>query len=38
VSGPVELVTALETGSADRQANMRRFAHAALELLLNAMR
>src|ERR1041385_575615 len=34
VSGPVELVTTLETGSADREANMRRFAHAALELLL----
>jgi PncC family amidohydrolase len=38
VSGPVELVTTLETGSAAREANMRRFAHAALELLLNAMR
>ena len=38
VSGPVELVTTLETGSAEREANMQRFAHAALELLLNAMR
>jgi|SRR5690349_8352951 nicotinamide-nucleotide amidase len=33
VSGPVELVTTLETGSADREANMWRFARAALELL-----
>lgn len=38
VSGPVELVTTLETGSADREANMGRFARAALELLLSAMR
>jgi len=38
VSGPVELVSSLETGSAEREANMQRFAHAALELLLNAMR
>lgn len=38
VSGPVELVTTLETGSADRKANMQRFARAALELLLTAMR
>ena len=38
VSGPVELVTTLETGSADRKANMERFARAALELLLSAMR
>jgi len=38
VSGPVELVTTLETGSADREANMWRFARAALELLLSAMR
>ena len=33
VSGPVELVTTLETGSAEREANMWRFARAALELL-----
>jgi|ERR1700757_1682354 PncC family amidohydrolase len=38
VSGPVELVTTLETASADREANMQRFARAALELLLTAMR
>jgi PncC family amidohydrolase len=38
VSGPAELVTTLETGSADREANMWRFARAALELLLSAMR
>ena len=38
VSGPVELVSTLETGSADREANMWRFARAALELLLSAMR
>lgn len=33
LSGPVELVTTLETGSPDRAANMRAFARAALELL-----
>ena len=38
VSGPVELVSTLETGSADREANMWRFARAALELLVTAMR
>jgi len=38
VSGPAELVTTLETGSADREANMLRFARAALELALTAMR
>ena len=38
VSGPAELVTTLETRSADRGANMERFARAALELLLSAMR
>lgn len=38
VSGPVEMVTTLETGRADREANMQRFARAALELLLTAMR
>ncbi|HET7363304.1 MAG TPA: CinA family protein [Burkholderiales bacterium] len=38
VSGPVELVTTLETASADREANMWRFARAALELVLTATR
>jgi nicotinamide-nucleotide amidase len=38
LSGPLELVTTLETGSSDREANMWRFARAALELLLSAMR
>src|SRR5436305_1068839 len=33
VSGPVEKVITLETGSADREANMRAFAERALELL-----
>lgn len=33
VSGPVETAITLETGSPDRQANMRAFARAALELL-----
>jgi nicotinamide-nucleotide amidase len=33
VSGPVEKVITLETGSADREANMRVFAQRALELL-----
>ena len=34
VAGPVEKVITLETGSADRQANMHEFAKTALELLL----
>jgi nicotinamide-nucleotide amidase len=34
LAGPVEKVITLETGSADRQANMRGFAKTALELLL----
>ena len=38
VSGPLDLITTLETGSTDREANMWRFARAALELLLSAMR
>src|SRR5919198_5614888 len=38
VSGPVELAITLETGSDEREANMWRFARAALELLLSAMR
>ena len=33
VSGPVEKVITLETGSADREANMQAFARRALELL-----
>lgn len=33
VAGPVERVITLETGSADRVANMRAFAAAALDLL-----
>jgi nicotinamide mononucleotide (NMN) deamidase PncC len=33
ITGPVELVRTLETGSADREANMRLFAEAALALL-----
>lgn len=37
VSGPVERVTTLETGSADRAANMRAFAAAALALLHQAI-
>jgi|SRR5581483_802764 len=38
VSGPVELALTLETGSADRQANMQEFARRALELLSEALR
>ena len=37
VAGPVELATTLETGSADRRANMDAFARRALELLLEAI-
>jgi nicotinamide-nucleotide amidase len=33
VTGPVERVITLETGDADREANMWAFAQAALELL-----
>ena len=36
-AGPVERVTTLETGSADRVANMRAFAAAALDLLGQAL-
>ncbi len=36
LSGPVELVTTLRTGSDDRQANMEAFAAAALDLLRRA--
>jgi PncC family amidohydrolase len=35
--GPVERAITLETGSADRVANMRAFARAALELLLEGL-
>jgi nicotinamide-nucleotide amidase len=38
VSGPVELSVTLETGSAEREANMWAFARRALELLSEAMR
>src|SRR6476646_2242118 len=34
VAGPAHAVLTLETGSADRQANMQRFAATALDLLL----
>jgi len=37
ISGPVEAVRTLETGSSDRQENMRRFAAAALALLNEAL-
>jgi nicotinamide-nucleotide amidase len=37
VAGPVERATTLETGSADRLANMRAFAAAALDLLGQAL-
>jgi PncC family amidohydrolase len=37
VSGPVELVRTVETGSADREANMRGFAQAALALLAECL-
>jgi competence/damage-inducible protein CinA C-terminal domain len=36
VSGPIEFVTTIETGSDDRAANMEAFAAAALELLTKA--
>ena len=37
-SGPVERVLTLETGRADREANMWKFANAALRLLHEAVR
>lgn len=37
VSGPHSLTSTLETASPDRQANMRAFAHEALEQLLRAI-
>jgi len=38
VSGPREAVVTVETGSADREANMREFARRALELLESCLR
>src|SRR5690349_12328576 len=38
VSGPLEAVLTLETGSADRTANMEEFARRALELLESCLR
>lgn len=38
VSGPVEAVLTVETGSADREANMWTFARRALELLETCLR
>jgi len=37
VSGPVSVSMTIETGNADRQANMRAFAAAALEALASAL-
>jgi PncC family amidohydrolase len=37
LAGPMERALTLETGSADRQANMRAFATRALEVLLEAL-
>ena len=37
VAGPVERALTIETGSTDRQANMRAFALAALEAFLNTL-
>jgi len=38
VSGPIEMAFTLETGEADRAANMRAFAAAALDLMLQVTR
>lgn len=38
IAGPVERAVTLETGHGDREANMRIFAKAALELLAAALR
>jgi nicotinamide-nucleotide amidase len=38
IAGPVERAMTLETGQADREANMDAFAKAALELLATALR
>jgi len=37
VAGPIERSTTLETGSADRVANMQAFSSAALDLLLDVL-
>jgi nicotinamide-nucleotide amidase len=37
ISGPTEAVRTLETGSSNRAANMRAFAHAAMALLEEAL-
>jgi len=37
IAGPVELVITLETGNADREANMWAFTQAGLDLLAKAM-
>ena len=37
VAGPIERATTLQTGSADRRANMEAFAKRALELLFEAI-
>jgi nicotinamide-nucleotide amidase len=37
IAGPTERAITLETGSADRGANMRAFAHKALELVADAI-
>jgi nicotinamide-nucleotide amidase len=38
IAGPVERAVTLETGSGDRQANMRAFAQRALELLIENLK
>jgi len=38
VSGPLEAVITVETGSADREANMREFARRAVALLESCLR
>jgi hypothetical protein len=38
VSGPIDAVITLETGSAEREANMRLFARRALALLEDCVR
>jgi len=38
VSGPVEAAITVETGSADREANMQRFARRAIELFESCLR
>lgn len=38
IAGPVEQTAVVRTGSADREANMWRFAESALELLATALR